>query len=346
MNIYEEIKVLGYEKVISCFNPETNLKAIIAIHSTLLGPAAGGCRILNYSNKDAALKDVLNLSKSMTYKSALADLSLGGGKCVAWGSIAHYKSKELLTSLAEFVNHLNGNYIIAEDVGTILEDMEFINTITPYVGSVKGSGNPSKMTAYGVFKGINACIDYRYDVSLDDLENLSIVIQGIGAVGSEIVKYFSVYENVEIFINDIDLNKVRDLCDFYPRVKYLENIHPFNGDIFIPCALGNAITGTIAENTKYKIIAGSANNQLEADWVGEILFDRGILYAPDYIINSGGVINVSCEQNSEYDEVIARKKTDKIYDILLRVFGESFYKKIPTNKVADLLAEEKLKNAK
>lgn len=346
MNIYEEINFPGYEKIISCYNPKTNLNAIISIHSTLLGPAVGGCRIWNYKNKEEALKDVLKLSKNMTYKSAMADLSLGGGKAVAWGDITKYKSKELLISLAEFVNYLEGKYIIAEDVGTNLEDMEFINTISPFVGSVKGSGDPSKMTAYGVFLGINACIDYYYDVSLEDLDYLSIVIQGVGAVGSELVKHFSSYENVEIYINDINLNKIQDLRTFYPRIRYLENIHNFNGDIFIPCALGNAITGSIAENTKYKIIAGSANNQLEADWVGEILFNRDILYAPDYIINAGGIINVSCEIDTEYSEDIARKKTNKIYDILLNIFGKSFYRKLPTNKIADLLVEEKLNNAK
>ena len=341
MVISEMVRKLGHEQVVFCYDAETQLHAIIAIHDTTLGPALGGCRFWNYASEDDAIFDVLRLSRGMTYKAAVAGLSLGGGKAVIMGDPKKLKSPELFKRFGRFVQSLNGRYITAEDVNMGEEDIGLIATETSYVTgkSMKegGSGNPSPVTAYGVFQGIKACAQFKYEKS--DLSGLSVAVQGIGSVGANLCEMLHEH-GVKLYISDMNqqaLDKLKK--SFGAQVVALDNIHKQEVDIYAPCALGAILNDQTIPEIKASIIAGAANNQLldEAKHM-KMLEDKGILYAPDYVINAGGIINVSHELKG-YSEAAAKADADKIHDTLLKIFKESQSKQISTLDASNAYAE-------
>lgn len=338
MNTYTEIKVDRYERVVYCENLLVGLRAWIAIHNTNLGPSLGGCRIWNYATSDDAFDDVLRLSKGMTYKNALAGLALGGGKSVIWGDSTKIKSRELFNAFGDFVDHMNGEYIVAEDVGTTVSDIKMVNETTKHVSSLT-SGNPSPYTALGVFKGLKETV--KFAMKKDNLYGLNILVQGVGAVGSHLVELLS-QENCNIFITDVNQEKLKLIANkFNVTVLEEDEMYKHTYDVFAPCALGGIINNETLQHLKCKVIAGAANNQLRSKNKGIKLMDQGILYAPDFVINSGGVINCAEEVFSEkYDEAVAIQKLDNIPKALLRIYERSVKENRPTNVIADELAEE------
>ena len=342
-----EISVGGYEQVI-CFTDDSDvgLKAIIAIHNTVLGPSLGGCRMWNYQNEEEALFDVLRLSKGMTYKAAIAGLKLGGGKSVIIGNSKTDKSKKLFKSFGKFVEKLNGKYITAEDVGTTEQDMEIVRTETQYVTGVSkengGSGDPSPVTAYGTYIGIKASAKHKLNVS--SLSGLKIIVQGVGSVGEHLVHHLC-NDGADVYINDIDMDKIDDVSKKY-NVKIIEtkNLYDFNVDIYAPCALGATINDDTLSRLKCSVIAGAANNVLKDPEIhGLEILKRDILYAPDYAINAGGLINVSNELEG-YNRERAFSQAEGIYDTLMDIFQRSEKEGIPTNKASDLQAEDRIKH--
>lgn len=335
----------GHEQVVFCHDKDSGLKAIIAIHNTTLGPALGGTRMWAYANEEEALVDVLRLSKGMTYKAAAAGLNLGGGKAVIIGDPKKHKSEALFRNFGAFVNSLNGKYITAEDVGTTVQDMSYIFMETPYVTGIPvsfgGSGDPSPYTAHGVFMGIKAAVKYK--LKNDSLKGIRVAVQGLGNVGSHLVEYL-VKEGAKVVIADIDTEKTKALAD---RLN-LEAVDP-NGiaavdcDVFAPCALGAVINDQTLPHLKCKVIAGGANNQLAEDRHGDALRELGILYAPDYVINSGGLMNVFVELEG-YSSDRAFEKTQQVYNSLMEVFKIADEENISNQKAADRLAEKRIRS--
>src|ERR1700761_4520352 len=293
-SLFSQLAAYGHKKVVFCSDPETGLKAIIAIHDTTLGPALGGTRMWAYKTEEDALHDVLRLSKSMTYKSAIAGLNLGGGKAVIIGDSRKDKTEALLRKFGRFIKNLNGEFITAEDVGTNPRDMEYIRMETQHVTgipeSIGGSGDPSPITALGVFMGIKACVKELYGV--DTLTGKLVIVQGIGHVGEALVKLLR-DENAKVYASDINDERVGQVAKKYGANAVSNNtIFDIDADIYAPCALGATINSETINKLKYSIIAGSANNQLEDEYIhGRALLEKGILFAPDYVINAGGVIN-------------------------------------------------------
>ena len=342
----KEHKVLGYEKVIEGINPEANLHCFIAIHSTRLGPALGGTRIYPYHSVDAALEDVLRLSKGMTYKSSVVRIGLGGGKSVIIADPKTEKSKELLYAFAEVVNYLNGEYLAAEDVGSDTEDMMVIREKTPYVAALPietSSGDPSPYTARGVFKGMQAVADHLW--GHPSLRNKKILIQGMGHVGSKLSRILF-WEGAELIVSDVDKESLHQISILEgAREIDPEQVFDIECDIFSPCALGGILNQETIPRLKCKAVAGSANNQLEQVEDGLRLYQRGILYAPDFIINSGGIINASAEyEPNGYDPRFSRDKVNGIYDTLIEIFQRSKAQRRPTDVIAMELAESYLKD--
>lgn len=344
MENFESMEKYGHEQVVYCSNPESGLKAIIAIHDTTLGPAMGGTRMMNYSSIDLALNDVLRLSRSMTYKAAVAGLNLGGGKSVIIGDAATQKSELLFRTFGKFIDGLGGRYIAAEDVGTDVNDMEFVRMETKYVTGISkalgGSGDPSPVSAYGVFVGMKACANERW--GSDSLRGRKIAVQGAGHVARYLCEHLYT-EGAEIFITDILDNKIKRVLEtIKAHVVSPDEIYDLDVDIFSPNALGAVINDLTIKRLKTEIIAGAANNQLEDEEKhGKLLLDKGILYAPDYVINSGGLINVANELEG-YRQDRAMKQAEAIYDIVKRVFKISKEQNIPTLVASNHIAEERL----
>lgn len=345
MGTFELISKHGeHEQVVFCHDPSVGLKAIIAIHNTALGPALGGTRMWNYKNEDEALIDVLRLSKGMTYKAAAAGLNLGGGKAVIIGDSKKDKTEGLFRAFGQFVNSLNGRYITAEDVGTNVQDMEHIYMETPWVTGIPkdfgGSGDPSPYTAHGVLMGIKATAFEKF--GSDSLKGLRIAVQGLGNVGSHLVKYLN-DEGAVITIADIDMARVKLHHDLYKaKVVSPDEIVGVECDIFAPCALGAVVNDQSISQLKCKAIAGGANNILAEGRHGEALRELGILYAPDYVVNAGGLMNVFVELEG-YSQERAFDKTRKVYDNVLKVFEIAKRDNISTHVAADRLAEERIK---
>ena len=341
MRTLKEIEQPNHEKVVYFEDTKTNLKAIIAIHSTILGPSLGGCRMMNYSDEDNALSDVLRLSEGMTYKAAMAGLNLGGGKAVILANPKIDKTDELLQSFGYFINQLNGAYITAEDMGMQVRDMEIIKRATPHVTglsqSLGGSGDPSDFTSYGTYVGIKAAVKSRFKT--ENLNGLSIAVQGLGNVGIKLINYLSKYD-MKIYVNDKDLEKIQECISNYDVTPVSDDrLYGLDADIFCPCAIGAIINDETIKNIKFKIIAGAANNVLkDYDRHGQILLDKNILYAPDYVINAGGLINIYNELQPKYNRDNVYNQVDKIYDSLLNIFDISKKENKPTNKVSDRLA--------
>lgn len=338
MNRYTALEVDGYEKVVRCDNQEVGFTAWIAVHNTHLGPALGGCRVWQYGSNKAALTDVLRLSKGMTYKNALAKLPLGGGKSVVNANLSEVNRKALFLALGEFVEQFGGVYITAEDVNTTVADVAVMQQRTNHVATVGASGNPSPFTAYGVYCAMKASV--RHCLGLNRLDGLTVAIQGVGETGGRLAQLLA-QDNCSIVGTDINENHLREL---HRQLAYVEvepdDIYSVDCDIFAPCALGGILNDQTIPKLRCRVIAGSANNQLLEEYHGEVLRKLGILYAPDYAANAGGVINISCELNQEYAAEQAYRLTNGIEQTLRRIFIRADYLGKPTNVVANQLAEE------
>ena len=342
--IFKEIINRGHEQVSYFHDPTLGLKGIVAIHNTVLGPALGGCRMWNYKSEQDALIDVLRLSKGMTYKAAIAGLNLGGGKAVIIGDPKADKSEELFRSFGRFIEGLGGRYITAEDVGTSIKDMDYVRMETKYVTGISkslgGSGDPSLLTSFGTYLGIKASVKFK--LNKNSLEGLSIVVQGLGSVGMELVKYLS-NDGMKIYAYDIDSNLMEIAAKEYGVTPIKEDaVYDQDVDIYAPCALGATINDDTIPRFKCSIIAGAANNVLkDPDKHSKELLDRGILYAPDYAINAGGLINVYNELD-DYNKERAFSQAEAIYDILMDIFYRSDKENIPTTIASDRKAEERI----
>lgn len=344
MGTFELISKHGeHEEVVFCHDPTVGLKAIIAIHNTALGPALGGTRMWNYKNEEEALVDVLRLSKGMTYKAAAAGLNLGGGKAVIIGDSKTQKTEGLFRAFGQFVNSLNGKYITAEDVGTSVNDMEYIFMETPFVTGIPkdfgGSGDPSPYTAHGVLMGIKASA--KWQLGTDSLKGMRVAVQGLGNVGTHLVKYLT-DEGAKVIVSDIDQEKVKKHVDQYKATAAGSDEILFTEcDILAPCALGAIVNDNSIQKLKCKVIAGGANNQLAEARHGNMLRELGILYAPDYVINAGGLMNVFVELEG-YSHERAFDKTRKVYDNCMKVFEIAKRDSVGTQVAADRLAEERI----
>ena len=343
MAIFDHMGTYGHEQLVMCSDPEVGLKAIIAIHDTTLGPAGGGTRMWPYESEGEAIQDALRLARAMTYKSAAADLPLGGGKGVIIGDSHSQKTEALMRAYGSFVDTLGGRYLTTTDVGTTTRDLEYIHQATDHVlglpTTMGGSGDTSIMTGLGIYMGMKACAEEVW--GSDSLRGKKVVMQGFGKVASRMCDYLS-KEDTQLVVSDIyeePLDRARDLG---LKVVAPEKVFDVDCDIFAPCALGGVLNGENIPRLKCRIVAGGANNQLLSSEHGEEIHRRGILYAPDYIINAGGIINAAAEIGMPYNPDRAREKTERIYEIMGRVIQLSKTEEIPTAKAADLLAEERL----
>jgi leucine dehydrogenase len=341
--IFETIANTGHEEVVFCHNKDAGLKAIIAIHNTVLGPSLGGLRMWPYKSEAEAVNDVLRLSRGMTYKNAVAGLNLGGGKAVIIGDPAKDKSEALFRAFGRFVNSLNGRYITAEDVGINVNDMEWVFRETEFVTGVHqvhgGSGDPSPFTAYGTLQGLMAALNHKH--GNEDVGKYSYAVQGAGHVGMEFIKLLR-EQGAKVYVTDIDKALVKQAVDDYGCTAVgLDEIYDTDADVYSPCALG----GTVNENTlprlKCKIICGAANNQLANEAIGDEVEKRGIVYAPDYAVNAGGVMNISLEIDG-YNRERAMRMMRTIYDNVSRIFQIARRDGIPTYRAADRVAEERI----
>lgn len=334
----------GHEQVIFCHDKTVGLKAIIAIHNTSLGPALGGTRMWNYKTEEEALIDVLRLSKGMTYKAAAAGLNLGGGKAVIIGDHKTQKTEGLFRAFGQFINSLNGKYITAEDVGTSEKDMEYIYMETPFVTGIPkdfgGSGDPSPYTAHGVLMGIKASAHEKFGT--DDLKGMRIAVQGLGNVGTNLVNYL-IREGAKVTVTDIDNDKIKKHVDQYKvDATTPDQILFTDCDVLAPCAMGAVINDQTIGKLKCKVVSGGANNQLAEARHGDQLRELGILYAPDFVVNAGGLMNVFVELEG-YTSERAFDKTKNIYDNVKKVFQIAKRDNIGTHTAADRLAEERIK---
>lgn len=344
MLTFEKLYSMGHEEVIFVSEPEVGLKAIIAIHDTTLGPALGGTRMWPYATEEEAIEDVLRLSKGMTYKAAVSGLNLGGGKAVIIGDPKTDKSEALFRAYGRFIESLNGRYITAEDVNITVDDIEHVYTETNYVTGIDkshgGSGNPAPYTALGVFRGMEACATKMWGSRT--LQGKTVAVQGVGAVGFELSKLVHAHGGNLIY-TDINERNIERMKNEFPSAEYIqpEKIFDADCDVYAPCALGASVNDDTINRLKCKIVCGAANNQLKEDRHGQELKDRGILYAPDYLINAGGLMNVSIEFEG-WSDVKSRRMIDKIYHTTLEIFKISDEQNIPVNKASDVLAEKRI----
>jgi leucine dehydrogenase len=329
-----------HEQVSIFAEPSSGYRGIIAIHDTTLGPALGGTRFWNYESDREALIDALRLARGMTYKAAVAGLNLGGGKSVIIGDNKTTRREAIFRAHGRHVESLGGRYITAEDVGTSAQDMEFIRAETEHVTGLLGkSGDPSPVTAYGVYRGMKACAKERWNS--DSLTGKTVAVQGCGHVGYSLCKLLFA-EGARLIVTDIDPQRVKSVVqDLRATAVAPDEIYAQAADIFAPCALGATLNDETIPQLKVQIIAGGANNQLAEERHGDLLARRGILYAPDYVINGGGLINVNAELHG-WSLERARNKAGEIYDTILRVFEIAKEEGIPTYRAADRLAEQRI----
>ncbi len=333
-----------HEQVVFCRDVDSGLKAIIAIHDTTLGPALGGARMWPYASEDEAVEDALRLARGMTYKAALAGIALGGGKSVIIGDPARDKSEALWLAFGRFVDSLGGRYIVAEDVGTSVEDIEIVRRATPHsAGLASASGDPSGATAFGVYQGILAAVACK--LGREGVSGLTCAVQGLGHVGMRLCDYLA-RDGAELVVSDINADRVAEAVSRYGATAVApERIHAVAADVFVPCALGAVINDRTIPELGAAVVAGSANNQLAEDRHGAALAERGILYAPDYVINAGGVINVSYERTG-YDRDRAFNHAARIRRTLESLFAKAAAEGTPTNVMADRIARERIRAAK
>ena len=346
--VFGQISFDGHEQIVFCNDEDTGLKAIIGIHNTVLGPALGGTRMWAYKSEWDALNDVLRLSRGMTYKAAITGLNLGGGKAVIIGDAKTQKNDALMRRFGKFVDSLSGNYITAEDVGMETRDMDVIREVTPHVTGISeskgGAGNPSPITAYGVYMGMKAAAKHQFGT--DALAGKKVLVQGVGHVGETLVNHIT-QEGAQVIINDINEARLKELSNKYGANVVLGNdIYGMDVDIYAPCALGATINDTTIHQLQAKVIAGAANNQL-ADEIkhGRMLKEKGIAYAPDFLINAGGIINVYAElEGYGKDEII--RKTENIYNTTLEIFKLSEEKNSTTHRAAFDIAQNRIDTCK
>ncbi|AGT32716.1 leucine dehydrogenase [Geobacillus genomosp. 3] len=343
MELFQYMEKYDYEQVLFCQDKESGLKAIIAIHDTTLGPALGGTRMWMYNSEEEALEDALRLARGMTYKNAAAGLNLGGGKTVIIGDPRKDKNEAMFRAFGRFIQGLNGRYITAEDVGTTVADMDIIYQETDYVTGISpefgSSGNPSPATAYGVYRGMKAAVKEAF--GSDSLEGKVVAVQGVGNVAYHLCRHLH-EEGAKLIVTDINKEAVaRAVEEFGAQAVDPNDIYGVECDIFAPCALGGIINDQTIPQLKAKVIAGSANNQLKESRHGDIIHEMGIVYAPDYVINAGGVINVADELYG-YNRERAMKKIEQIYDNIEKVLAIAKRDNIPTYVAADRMAEERI----
>lgn len=334
----------GHEGVHMFEDKASGLKAIIAVHSTALGPAAGGCRMWNYDTGEEALRDALRLSQGMSFKNAMAGLPLGGGKGVIWGNSKTDKSPALFEAFGRAIESLNGSYYTAEDVGISPKDMEIVATQTKYVAGLDqgdaASGDPSPITALGVYRGIKASAKRVFGT--DDLSGRTIAVQGVGHVGGYLCDHLA-EEGATLIITDIDEALLKDVsARTGAKVVATDEIYDQYVDIFSPNALGGVINPQTLPRLKAKIVAGGANNQLSIAEMDVALRDRGILYAPDYVINGGGIINVAAEISGAYSRNWVMGKLNVLIETLGEVLDEALSRNAPTNEVAEQIARTRI----
>lgn len=348
MAAFEDSAFDDHERVVFCHDAQTGLTAIIAIHSTVLGPAAGGTRLWAYESDDAALHDVLRLSNAMSYKNAIAGLKFGGGKAVILKTPDFDGTEALYEKYGEFVDQLNGDYVTAEDVGMSVEIMETIARKTQYVSGLprkegQAGGDPSPKTSYGIFKGIEAAVAFQ--LGRDSVADLTVAIQGVGNVGYHLCRFLS-EAGAKLLVADIDPARVRRVCDEFGATPVkLDEIVTCQADVLAPCALGATINARSVPELKAKIVAGGANNQLETPEDGQRLSDAGILYAPDYVINGGGIINVASEYYGDADDDEVMRRVAEIGPRLSGIFETARQSGRPTNAVADEMSRKIIESA-
>lgn len=343
--VFGAVSQLGHEQVVFCHDEATGLKAIIAIHNTTLGPALGGTRMWNYSSEQEALTDVLRLSRGMTFKAAISGLNLGGGKAVIIGDAQKMKTEAFLRRFGKFVNSLGGKYYTAEDVNMKTSDMEYIAMETKYVTGLPeamgGGGDPSPVTAYGVYLGMKATAKNVFGT--DSLEGKRIGVQGVGQVGMHLIEYL-VKEKAKVFVADISDEKVAAVSKQFGAIPVPQDeIYDLDMDIYAPCALGASLNDNTIPRLKCAMIAGAANNQLKEELKhGYMLMDRSIAYAPDFLINAGGLINVYNEYLGNYNRSRAYQQAEKIYDTCLNILTLAGKEKITSQEAAIHLAEKRI----
>jgi len=355
MSVFTAKDFADHEQVVFCRDPESGLKAIIAVHNRNLGPALGGCRMWPYASEEEAISDALRLSRGMTYKSALAGLALGGGKSVILGNPRTEKTEALLKAMGRFVDSLGGRYIAAEDSGTSVADIKVIGTQTRFVSGIadkeggvdaKGgehaprSGDPSPATAYGTYCGIQAAV--RFALNRHDLDGVKVAIQGVGNVGFDLARRLR-GAGAKLWITDIygeSLHKAAQ--ELGATAVGADEIYGLDVDVFAPCALGAILNDRTIPQLKARIVAGAANNQLAEARHGVELMRRGILYAPDYAINAGGIIDVFHERQG-YDPERVRQHIEGIGQTLATIFERARHEEKPTAEIADALAEERFR---
>ncbi len=339
--LFDLVDFDDHEQVVFCSDKESGLKAIIAIHSTKLGPAVGGCRLWDYACDEDAIIDALRLSKGMTYKNAMAGLPMGGGKSVIIGDAKTIKSEALFKAFGQALNNVNGRYISAEDVNINTGDIAIVNTVTPFVTGTEGkSGNPSPFTALGTFLGLKAAVKYKYD--RDDLTDFKVAVQGLGSVGYGLCELLH-KAGAKLIVTDMNQESLAKAeKELGATVVSLDEIYDQDVDVYAPCALGATINDDTLPRLKAKIIAGCANNQLAAPHHDQALLEQGILYCPDYVINAGGIINIAFEE--DYSAEKATKKVEEIYETLMTVFTTADKENKPTGLVADEMAQAIIAN--
>lgn len=343
MSVFDDDAFDDHERVVFCRDKNTGLMAIIAIHSTAMGPAAGGCRLWAYASANDAAHDALRLSQGMSYKNAMAGLKFGGGKAVIIKTPDFQDTDALYESFGNFVEQLNGSYITAEDVGMSVSIMETIARKTKYVSGLprqgdKAGGDPSPKTSFGVFTGIEAAVKFK--LQRESIEGLTIAIQGVGNVGYYLSKYLS-EAGARLLVADIDQDRVKRVCDEFAAVAVdLNDILFQKADVVAPCALGAVLTQESIARLQTGIVAGGANNQLETRADGQRLTDAGILYAPDYVINGGGIINVASEYYGNVSDAEVMQQVAAIGPRLTQIFEEAAKSGNPTSDIADTQARK------
>jgi leucine dehydrogenase len=340
MEIFELLAGHDHEQLVFCHEPSSGYRGLIAIHNTTLGPALGGTRYWHYKSEHDAVIDALRLSRGMTYKAAVAGLALGGGKAVVLADHGAQEREAVFRAHGRFVESLKGRYITAEDVGTSPADMDYIHLETEHVVGLQGrSGDPSPVTSYGVYRGVKACAKVKF--GSDSLAAKTVAVQGCGHVGYNLCRLLH-EEGARLVVTDIDADRVKRVVgDFRAKAVGLDDIYGVQAEIFAPCALGAVINDATIKQLKVQIVAGGANNQLAEERHGDMLEERGILYAPDYVINAGGLINVNSELEG-WSAESAQRKAGEIYDTLLRLFALAHEEGLPTYRAADRLAERRI----
>lgn len=344
MDLFNNLHDMGHEEVVFFQSKDTGLRAIVAIHNTVLGPALGGCRMWPYKNDAEAINDVLRLSRGMTYKAAVSGLNLGGGKSVIIGDPKEDKieAEALFRAFGRYINSLNGRYITAEDVNTSVDIMDIVYQETEYVVGVHpaygGGGDPSPFTAQGTIQGIKACLNKRYGHT--ELGKISYAVQGLGHVGSNIVKTL-LEAGAKVFVTDLSEERVHHARDAGAEAVTLDDIYEVDAKVYVPCALGATVNEKTIPKFKFEIVAGAANNQLATNECGTELEKRKILYAPDYAINAGGLMNVAVELQG-YNQDRAYRMVNTIYGNIEQIFKVAERDRIPTWQAADRMAEERI----